>query len=234
MTRYEALRASDADRDAVIDRLRKAAGEGRLEPEELEQRVGYALRARTYGELERLLADLPGSPGAAGAGHQAAGSVRGRRGGSTGRCNRGTGGGGRGRVRHGGVVGRAGRAVADPLLLARLSGSAPAPRDAGAAPSADRAALAAHPSLGRGGSGLGAGLPGAAVSARACGRRSARARPGRALSSFPPYRRKTRYSPLPPRGVRRPGPAVAAAARAPAPARWPPVAPSTRGRRATW
>ena len=66
MTRYEALRASDADRDAVIDRLRKAAGEGRLEPEELEQRVGYALRARTYGELERLLADLPGSPGAPG------------------------------------------------------------------------------------------------------------------------------------------------------------------------
>jgi Flp pilus assembly protein TadB len=60
MRRYESLRASDADRDAVTDRLREAAGEGRLEPEELEQRVDAALRARTYGELGRLVADLPG------------------------------------------------------------------------------------------------------------------------------------------------------------------------------
>jgi hypothetical protein len=59
MSRYELLRASDADRDTVTDRLRKAAGEGRLEPEELEQRVDAALRARTYGELERLVVDLP-------------------------------------------------------------------------------------------------------------------------------------------------------------------------------
>jgi hypothetical protein len=55
------LRASDADRDAVTDRLRQAAGEGRLEPDELEQRVHTALRARTYGELAPLIADLPGS-----------------------------------------------------------------------------------------------------------------------------------------------------------------------------
>jgi Flp pilus assembly protein TadB len=53
------LRASDADRDAVIDRLREALGEGRLESDELEQRVDGALRARTYGQLEELLADLP-------------------------------------------------------------------------------------------------------------------------------------------------------------------------------
>jgi Flp pilus assembly protein TadB len=59
MRRHDSLRASDADRDAVIDRLREAAGEGRLEPDELEQRVDGALRARTYGELARLLADLP-------------------------------------------------------------------------------------------------------------------------------------------------------------------------------
>jgi Flp pilus assembly protein TadB len=59
MRRYESLRASDADRDAVTDRLREAAGEGRLEPEELEERVDAALRARTYGELTRLVADLP-------------------------------------------------------------------------------------------------------------------------------------------------------------------------------
>ena len=53
------MRASDADRDAVVDRLREAAGEGRLEPDELEQRVDGALRARTYGDLAQLLADLP-------------------------------------------------------------------------------------------------------------------------------------------------------------------------------
>jgi hypothetical protein len=60
MRRHDSLRASDADRDAVVDRLREAAGEGRLEPDELEQRVDVALRARTYGELAELLADLPG------------------------------------------------------------------------------------------------------------------------------------------------------------------------------
>ena len=60
MRGHHSLRASDADRDAVVDRLREAAGEGRLEPDELEQRVDRALRARTYGDLAELLADLPG------------------------------------------------------------------------------------------------------------------------------------------------------------------------------
>jgi hypothetical protein len=59
MTRYESLRASDADREAITERLRQAAAEGRLEPEELEERVEAALRARTYGELSPLVADLP-------------------------------------------------------------------------------------------------------------------------------------------------------------------------------
>jgi hypothetical protein len=63
MSGYDSLRASDADRDAVTERLREAAGEGRLEPDELEQRVDSALRARTYGELARLVADLPRPPG---------------------------------------------------------------------------------------------------------------------------------------------------------------------------
>jgi Domain of unknown function (DUF1707) len=63
MRRHELLRASDADRDAVIDRLRAAAGEGRLESDELEQRVEGALHARTYGQLEELVADLPGDGG---------------------------------------------------------------------------------------------------------------------------------------------------------------------------
>jgi Domain of unknown function (DUF1707) len=62
MSPYDSLRASDAVRDAVTERLREAAGEGRLEPDELEERVGSALRARTNGELARLVADLPGPP----------------------------------------------------------------------------------------------------------------------------------------------------------------------------
>lgn len=53
------LRASDADRDAVIDRLRAAASEGRLDTGELDERLDAALRARTYGELEPLLGDIP-------------------------------------------------------------------------------------------------------------------------------------------------------------------------------
>jgi lysylphosphatidylglycerol synthetase-like protein (DUF2156 family) len=61
---YSTLRASDADRDAVAERLRRAAVEGRLEPDELEQRLEAAFRARTYGELNRLLVDLPAPPGA--------------------------------------------------------------------------------------------------------------------------------------------------------------------------
>jgi Flp pilus assembly protein TadB len=59
MRRFKSVLASDADRDAVTDRLRDAAGEGRLQSEELEERVDAALRARTYGELRRLVADLP-------------------------------------------------------------------------------------------------------------------------------------------------------------------------------
>ena len=59
MARSSSLRASDADRDAVAERLRQAAVEGRLEPHELEQRLHVALRARTWGELDRLLVDLP-------------------------------------------------------------------------------------------------------------------------------------------------------------------------------
>jgi hypothetical protein len=59
MARHASLRASDSDRDAIAERLHRAAVEGRLEPEELEQRLHAALRARTYGELGRLVADLP-------------------------------------------------------------------------------------------------------------------------------------------------------------------------------
>ncbi len=54
------LRASDDDRERIIERLHTAATEGRLAAEELEQRVSAALKARTYGELSATVADLPG------------------------------------------------------------------------------------------------------------------------------------------------------------------------------
>jgi Domain of unknown function (DUF1707) len=55
------LRASDAEREAVAERLRRAAGEGRLDPEELEERLGRAYAARTRRDLDALVADLPGA-----------------------------------------------------------------------------------------------------------------------------------------------------------------------------
>jgi len=53
------LRASDLDRERVIERLRHAAAEGRLLAEELEDRLGVAFSARTYGQLDALVSDLP-------------------------------------------------------------------------------------------------------------------------------------------------------------------------------
>jgi hypothetical protein len=57
--RDPALRASDADRDAVADLLRGAHAEGRLTVEELYERLDAALAARTIGDLAPLTADLP-------------------------------------------------------------------------------------------------------------------------------------------------------------------------------
>lgn len=59
MTRRAILRASDADREHVAERLRHAAAEGRLLAEELEDRLGAALSAKTYGELDAVVSDLP-------------------------------------------------------------------------------------------------------------------------------------------------------------------------------
>ena len=56
------LLTSDADRERVAERLRIAAGEGRLTPAELEERLERAFSARTDAELEPLVADLPRSP----------------------------------------------------------------------------------------------------------------------------------------------------------------------------
>jgi len=53
------LRASHDDRDRVVELLRISAGDGRLTAEELDERLEQAMTARTYGELARLVADLP-------------------------------------------------------------------------------------------------------------------------------------------------------------------------------
>lgn len=54
------LRASDADRERAAALLRDHAAVGRLSIDELDDRVGRAYGARTYGELRFLLIDLPG------------------------------------------------------------------------------------------------------------------------------------------------------------------------------
>jgi hypothetical protein len=56
------LRASDADREAAVGRLRVAAMEGRLDAEELADRVSTAYSARWCTELERLTADVTPGP----------------------------------------------------------------------------------------------------------------------------------------------------------------------------
>jgi hypothetical protein len=52
-------RAGDADREAVAERLRIAAGDGRIDLAELDERLTQAYAAKTYGQLEVLVADLP-------------------------------------------------------------------------------------------------------------------------------------------------------------------------------
>lgn len=58
-----ALRASDADRDRVVEVLRLALSDGRLDAAEFDERVGAALAARTLGALAPLTADLIAAPG---------------------------------------------------------------------------------------------------------------------------------------------------------------------------
>jgi DUF1707 SHOCT-like domain len=57
--RPEQLRASDAEREAVVAALSEHFQAGRLTTEELEERTGQALAARTLGQLDELTADLP-------------------------------------------------------------------------------------------------------------------------------------------------------------------------------
>ncbi len=53
------IRASDADRDRVTALLREHHAAGRLTAEEFHERMEQALDAKTLGELDELLADLP-------------------------------------------------------------------------------------------------------------------------------------------------------------------------------
>ena len=55
------LRASDRDRDAVNDLLGTAYAEGRLSPEELDERADRTARAKTLGELPPIISDLVSS-----------------------------------------------------------------------------------------------------------------------------------------------------------------------------
>lgn len=53
------LRAGDADRESVGQALRRHHADGRIDTEELQDRISRCYSARTHGELEALLADLP-------------------------------------------------------------------------------------------------------------------------------------------------------------------------------
>ncbi|MFH8516699.1 DUF1707 domain-containing protein [Streptomyces gelaticus] len=59
------IRASDADRDRIADILREAMAEGRLTADEHAERVDAVYRAKTVGELEPLVRDLPAPAGTA-------------------------------------------------------------------------------------------------------------------------------------------------------------------------
>ena len=67
-----ALRASDAERERTADALRRHHLDGRIDTDELQDRLGRCYAARTAGELAALTADLPGDepprgrPGATG------------------------------------------------------------------------------------------------------------------------------------------------------------------------
>jgi hypothetical protein len=56
------IRASDRDRDVVVDGLRDAYIAGRLTLEEFNERSAAAYAARTWGELRKLTEDLPSQP----------------------------------------------------------------------------------------------------------------------------------------------------------------------------
>jgi hypothetical protein len=57
-----ALRASDADRESVAATVRQACVDGRIDSEELEERLSAVYSARWVGELDRIVADVSPPP----------------------------------------------------------------------------------------------------------------------------------------------------------------------------
>lgn len=58
--RREDLRAADVDRQFVAERLKSALDEGRLDLHEYDERLQNVYAAKTYGDLDKVLSDLPG------------------------------------------------------------------------------------------------------------------------------------------------------------------------------
>lgn len=58
----KAIRISTAEREQVITRLQNAFAEGRLDDRELDERVLQVLNAKTAGDLEPVVNDLPAEP----------------------------------------------------------------------------------------------------------------------------------------------------------------------------
>ena len=56
------LRASDADREQVVEELKVAFAHGRLTKDELDLRVGLAFVSRTYADLTAVIADIADGP----------------------------------------------------------------------------------------------------------------------------------------------------------------------------
>jgi hypothetical protein len=53
------LRAADADRERIAERLRNGHAEGRLDIDELQERLELCYRSKTLGDLRELVGDLP-------------------------------------------------------------------------------------------------------------------------------------------------------------------------------
>ena len=56
------MRASDADREAMAEVLRRHYAEGRLDSQEFDERIERCYTAKRLGELDELLTDLPRDP----------------------------------------------------------------------------------------------------------------------------------------------------------------------------
>jgi uncharacterized protein DUF1707 len=56
------MRASDADREQMVDTLKAAFVQGRLTKDDFDARIGRTLASRTYAELATITADIPARP----------------------------------------------------------------------------------------------------------------------------------------------------------------------------